>query len=64
MILVLFNGMDCLLAYYMAGKGSSLEKKRATLPLQTQLAQNPTTKSPINYVRTAEAPAVAKAMAP
>jgi predicted Zn finger-like uncharacterized protein len=63
MMLILFNGMDCLLAYYMAGKGSSLENKQSTLPMQTQLAQNPTTKSRLNYVRTTAAPTVAKAMA-
>lgn len=57
MILVLFNGMDCLLTYYMAGKGYSLEKKQSTLPMQTQPAQNPT------YVLTTDSPAVAKAMA-
>jgi len=63
MILVLFNGMDCLLTYYMAGKGYSLEKKQSTLPRQTQLAQNLTTKSHLNYVRTTGAPTTAKAMA-
>jgi hypothetical protein len=41
-ILALFNGMDCLLTYYMAGKGYSLEKKQSTMPMQTRLARNPT----------------------
>lgn len=63
MILVLFNGMDCLLTYYMAGKGSSLEKKQSSSPMQTQLAPNSTTQSNLNYARTAEAPNAAKAMA-
>lgn len=63
MILVLFNGMDCLLTYYMAGKGYSLDNKQATMPMQTRLAQNHTTKSHINYVPTTQASAVAKAMA-
>jgi predicted Zn finger-like uncharacterized protein len=63
MILTLFNGMDCLLTYYMAQKGCSLEKNQSAMPMQTQPGQNPATISQINKVPTAKASAVAKAIA-